>query len=49
MDVADTAYLVHVSLGFLMIGLVLLHIFAVIKHHYVDRDDILARMLPRKV
>ena len=46
---AGPAYLVHVSLGFLMIGLVLLHIFAVIKHHYVDRDDTLARMLPRKL
>ena len=45
---AGPAYLIHTTLGFLMIGLVLLHVIAVIKHHYVDRDDILARMLPRR-
>jgi cytochrome b561 len=30
-----------------MLGLVIIHAAAAIKHHYVDRDDVLRRMLPR--
>ncbi|RYG29680.1 MAG: cytochrome b [Burkholderiales bacterium] len=29
-----------------MIGLLALHIGAALKHHFVDRDDVLARMIP---
>ncbi len=39
--------LVHVSLNYTMLGLVIIHAAAAIKHHYVDRDDVLRRMLPR--
>lgn len=36
----------HESFNFLMIGLVLAHAGAALKHHFLDRDDVLARMLP---
>ncbi len=44
---AGPARFVHVNLAFVMIALVGLHIAGVLKHHFVDQDDILARMLPR--
>lgn len=37
---------VHKSLNFSMAGLVLAHTGAALKHHLVDRDEVLARMLP---
>lgn len=37
---------VHSTLNFTLAGLVLLHAAAAIKHHFVDRDDVLIRMLP---
>jgi cytochrome b561 len=36
----------HELLAFLMIGLVALHVAAALKHHFVNRDDVLARMAP---
>lgn len=36
----------HELMGFAMIGLVLLHIAAVAKHQLLDRNGVLARMLP---
>jgi cytochrome b561 len=38
---------VHQALNFTMLALVAMHIAAVIKHRYIDGDQILARMLPR--
>jgi len=37
---------VHMMLNFTLIGLVLGHAGAAIKHHFIDRDDVLIRMLP---
>lgn len=37
---------VHKTLNFSMAALVLGHAGAALKHHWVDRDDVLARMLP---
>ena len=37
---------VHEALNFGMAGLVLAHAGAALKHHVIDRDDVLARMLP---
>ena len=37
---------VHEALNWIMLGLVILHIAAALKHHLVDRDDVLQRMLP---
>ena len=38
---------VHVSLNFMMFALVCVHTLAALKHHYVDRDAVLVRILPR--
>lgn len=43
---ADQLKLIHVSLNYTMLGLVIVHSAAALKHHLVDRDDVLARMLP---
>lgn len=45
---AGPAYFIHTTLAWLMIGLAVLHIAAALKHHFIDRDDILSRMLPEK-
>jgi cytochrome b561 len=37
---------VHVGLNFTLVGLVIIHLGAALKHHFVDRDGVLARMLP---
>lgn len=37
---------VHQSLNFTLLALVVLHAAAALKHHFGDRDDTLARMLP---
>lgn len=36
----------HEILNILLLGLVVGHIGAALKHHFIERDDILARMLP---
>jgi len=37
---------VHQTLNFTLLALVCLHTAAALKHHFVDRDAVLARMLP---
>ncbi len=37
---------VHVTLNYLLLGLVTLHVLAVLKHQFIDRDGLLSRMLP---
>jgi cytochrome b561 len=37
---------VHVGLNFMLATLVFVHIGAALKHHWVDRDGVLPRMLP---
>jgi cytochrome b561 len=36
----------HVTLNFTLLALVLVHAGAALKHHFVDRDRVLSRMLP---
>ncbi len=36
----------HKYLGYAAIGLVVLHIGAALKHHFVNKDGVLARMMP---
>lgn len=36
----------HEIIAYLGAGLFVLHVLAALKHHYFDRDDVLARMLP---
>lgn len=38
--------LVHQTLNFALLALIVAHVGAALKHHFVDRDRLLARMLP---
>lgn len=37
---------VHETIGYMILTLVTLHVLAALKHHFIDRDNVLARMLP---
>jgi cytochrome b561 len=37
---------VHLSLNLLLIAVLIAHVGAALKHHFMDRDDVLTRMLP---
>ena len=43
---ADTLKAVHVTLNLVLFSLVCVHVAAAFKHHFVDRDTVLSRMLP---
>ena len=38
---------VHASLNALLVLILVVHIGAALKHHFIERDDVLRRMLPR--
>jgi len=42
----DVLRLVHVGLNMVLVVVVCLHVAAAVRHHVVDRDRVLARMLP---
>lgn len=44
----ETLALVHKTLNFSMITLVIVHVAAALRHHFIDKDDILRRMLPAR-
>jgi len=44
---ADIAGVLHYWLAWSLIGLVILHALAALKHHFIDKDDTLKRMLGR--
>jgi len=37
---------IHTTLGWVIIGIVVVHVGAALKHHFIDRDTVLTRMLP---
>jgi len=43
---ASALKVVHVTLNYTLLALVTVHAGAALKHHFVDRDDVLRRMLP---
>lgn len=45
-DLGEALEEVHEWLGRIFLGAVGLHVAAALKHHYVDRDGVLARMAP---
>ncbi len=45
-DLAETLKIVHHWIAFMLAGVVAVHVAAALKHHFIDRDDVLARMLP---
>jgi cytochrome b561 len=42
----DALRIVHVTLNSLLVVVLLIHVAAALRHHFVDRDAVLARMLP---
>lgn len=45
-ELGDLLKEVHEGLNFILLGVVLAHIGAALKHHFIERDGILARMIP---
>lgn len=45
-DLAGTLLTVHQALNFTLAVMVVVHAGAALRHHFVDRDGVLARMLP---
>ena len=45
---ASVTHRIHVILPFAIIGLIILHTLAALKHHYIDKDDVLKKMLPTR-
>jgi cytochrome b561/polyisoprenoid-binding protein YceI len=45
-DAAEAALTAHAYLGFTALGLAALHVAAALKHHFIDRDETLAHMVP---
>ncbi|MCK6371618.1 MAG: cytochrome b/b6 domain-containing protein, partial [Gammaproteobacteria bacterium] len=45
-DSEDLFEEVHELLGNVVLALAALHVLAALKHHFIDRDDVLRRMLP---
>lgn len=45
-DAAEAALTAHAYLAFAAIGLAALHVVAALKHHFFDRDETLAHMVP---
>lgn len=45
-DVKPILKLVHYTLNMTMLGAVSVHVLAALKHHFIDRDGVLKRMLP---
>jgi len=43
---ADALRLAHKSINYTMATLIVIHAAAALKHHFVDRDDVLRRILP---
>ncbi|MTI16960.1 cytochrome b [Rhodobacteraceae bacterium RKSG542] len=44
-SLSDPASLIHEYAAYLLIVLVLLHIAAALKHHFISKDDVLVRMM----
>jgi len=45
-ELADVLHEMHELLNYLMLGLVFAHVGAALKHHFIERDDVLIRMVP---
>ncbi|MBS1156085.1 MAG: Cytochrome bacterial [Proteobacteria bacterium] len=45
-DLGDLLQTVHTGLNLLFVAILLGHVAAALKHHFIDKDDILKRMLP---
>ena len=44
-QLADSFYIIHIYANYLLLGLISLHILAVITHHFIFKEKILKKML----
>ena len=44
--VGDALKEVHEALNKLLIGVIVIHVIAALKHHFIDKDNVLKQMLP---
>jgi cytochrome b561 len=44
--IAELAALVHLSLFIILAALLVLHLAAALRHHFIKKNNLLARMLP---
>lgn len=47
-ELAKTLKTLHLTLNYTLALLVVAHVAAALKHHFVDRDTVLTRMLPKR-
>ena len=47
-QLGDLLQTVHLSLNLLLVAVLLGHAGAALKHHFIDKDDVLTRILPRR-
>jgi cytochrome b561 len=45
-EVAEALKAIHRWMNYALAAVVVVHVLAAFKHHFIDRDDVLARMLP---
>jgi len=45
-ELADVLKAMHRWINYTMAGVIAIHAAAAVKHHFLDRDDVLSRMLP---
>ena len=43
---AELMFQSHKTIAFILIALIVFHVAGAIKHHYIDKDDVLRKMLP---
>jgi len=39
---------IHQALNLLLIGILIIHVLAALKHHFIDKDNVLKQMLPSR-
>ena len=44
--IGDALKEVHQALNLLLIGIIIVHVLAALKHHFIDKDDVLKKMHP---
>lgn len=47
-ELGDFMLQAHITIAWILIVLILLHVAGALKHHFFNRDDVLTRMLPKR-
>jgi cytochrome b561 len=46
-SLSNLAHAIHGWFNLILIGLITLHVLAAIKHHWIDKDNVLKQILPK--